>query len=266
MGLGFDLQAYTSTSTGAGTFVAAVPYTGSIANIRNFAPTDNAQLIEFGRKGATIGTARIRSALFHDDVQGLRFRALAADPTSHVPHWQPNLLYSQDSPIVDGDGTNAEVESYIASVFYSNLPGVAARLHSPADVLPNIDLLLGQQITITAVVPPNFATSVITSLFNTLKANRDYAVLGWQSDVALAGIGIQGADTGNLICGGTSEADIFKTRDKFVRMSYEYELPLIPVINAANAPSTNLVVYNDVAAAAANVTLVLGLLRQNLSS
>jgi hypothetical protein len=266
MGLALDLQAFTSTSTGAGNFIAATPFTGSIANIRNFAPTDQAQLLEFGRKGATVGTGRIRSALFHDDVQGLRFRSLAADPTSHVPHWQPNLLYSQDSPLIDGDGTNAEVEAYVASIYYSNLPGGNARLHSPADVLPLVDLLLGQQVTITAVVPPGFATALITSLYNTLKANRDYAVLGWQSDVALAGIGIQGADTSNFIAGGTCEADIFKTRDKFVRMSYEYNLPLIPVINAANAPSTNLVVYNDVAAVNANVTLILGLLSQNLSS
>lgn len=266
MGLALDLQAYTSTSTGAGNFIAATSFTGGIQNIRNFAPTDSAQLIEFGRKGATVGTARIRSSLFHDDLQSLRFRCLAADPTSHIPHWQGNMLYSQDAPLVDGDGTNAEVEAYVASIFYSNLPGAQARLHSPADVLPLIDLILGQQITITAVVPPAPATALITSLYNTLKANRDYAVLGWQSDVALAGVGIQGADTSNFIAGGTGEADIFKTRDKFVRMSYELNLPLIPVINAANAPATNLVVFNDVAAANANVTLVLGLLNSNLSS
>lgn len=266
MGLAFDLQAYSSTSTGAGNFIVAAPMTGCIPNIRNFASTDSATLIEFGRKGATVGTARMRSALFHDDVQGIRVRALANDPTSHVPHWQGNMLYSQDAPIVDGDGTNAEVEAYIASVFYTNLPGSAARLHAPADVLPNIDLILGQQITITAVVPPAPATIGIVSLYNTLKANRDYAVLGWQSDVALAGLGIQGADTGNLVAGGTGESDIFKTRDKFVRMSNEFQMPLIPVINSANAPATNLVVYNDVAAAGANVTLILGMLNSNLSS
>lgn len=264
MGLGLDVQCFTSTSTGAGNFITATPFTGGISAIRNFQPTDQAQLLEFGRKGATVGTARIRSALFHDDVQGLRVRALAADPTSHVPHWQPNLLYSQDAPIVDGDGTNTEVEAYAYSVYYSNLPGVAARLHSPADVLPLIDVILAQQVTISAVAPPGFATTAITSLYNTLKANRDYAVLGYQSDAALLAVGLQGADTGNLICGGTCELDIFKTRDKFVRMSYEYELPLIPVINAANAPSTNVVVYNDIVAANANVTFLLGLLRTNL--
>ena len=266
MGLALDLQAYTSTSTGAGTFVAATNFTGGIGNVRNFAPTDSAQLIEFGRKGATVGTARIRSALFHDDVQGIRVRALAADPTSHIPHWQPNLMFAQDNYLIDGDGTNTEVEAYAASIFYSNLPGAAARLHSPADVLPLIDLVTVQQVTISAVAPPAFATGALTALFNVLKANRDYAVLGYQSDVALLGVGLQGADTGNLIAGGTCEADIFKTRDKFVRMSYELDLPLIPVINAANAPSTNVVVFNDVVAASANISFILGLLKSNLSS
>ncbi len=266
MGLALDVQCFTSTSTGAGNFIAATPFTGGISQVRNFAQTDNAQLIEFGRKGATVGTARIRSALFHDDVQGLRVRALAADPTSHVPHWQPNLMYAQDTPLIDGDGTSTEVEAYLQSIYYSNLPGAAARLHSPADVLPLIDLISAQQVTISSVAPPAFATGALTALYNTLKANRDYAVLGYQSDVALLGVGLQGADTGNLVAGGTCEADIFKTRDKFVRMSYELELPLIPVINAANAPSTNVVVFNDVVAANVNITFILGLLKSNLSS
>ena len=266
MGLALDLQFYTSTSTGATNFIAATSFTGSIGNIRNFAPTDYAKLLAFGRKGATVGTARIRSALMHDDVQGIRARALAADPTSHIPHWLPNLMYSQDAPLVDGDGTNAEVEAYMIAVYYSNLPGAAARLHMPADVLPNIDQIVAQQVTITAVVPPNVATALITANYNTMKANRDYAVLGFQADSALLAVGIQGADTGNLVAGGPCPADIFKTRDYFVRESEEFGLPLIPVINAANAPATNLVVANDVAVVGANVTLILGLLRQNLSS
>lgn len=266
MGLGLDLQAFTSTSTGAGNFIAATPFTGSVAAVRNFAGTDKALLLGFGRKGATVGTARLKSNLFHDDLQALRFRALAADPTSHIPHWVPNLLYAQDAPAVDGDGTNLEVEAYWTSLYYSNLPGAGARLHSPADILPNVDLLVGQQVTISAVAPPAFATALLTSLYNTLKANRDYAVLGFQSDVALAAVGIQGADTSNLVAGYGCPTDIWKTKDAFVRLSYEYQLPLIPVINAANAPATNVNVYNDIAAAGVNVTFILGLLRQNLAT
>ena len=266
MGLGLDIQAYQSTSTGAGNFIAATPFTGSIANIRNFPPTDRALLLGFGRKGATAGTARIRSNLFHDDLQGLRVRALAADPTSHIPHWVPNLLYAQDAPTLDGDGTNLEVEAYWEAVYYSNLPGVAARLHSPADILPNVDLIFGQEILISAVAPPAFASANIGSLYNTSKANRDYALLGFQSDTALLAIGIQGSDTGGLVAGFGCPADIWKTKDAFVRLAYEYNLPLIPVINSANIPSTNLNVYNDIAAANARVTLILGLLRQNLAT
>lgn len=266
MGLALDMQAYTSTSTGAGNFIAATGFTGGITNIRNFGASDYAKLIAFSRKGATAGTARIRSALMHDDVQAFRVRAIAADPTDHIPQWIPNLMYAQDSPLIDGDGTNTEVEAYTLSVFYSNLPGAAARLHMVADVAPLIDQLVVQQVTISAVAPPNPATAILTSLYNTLKANRDYAVLGFETDVPLCGVGIQGADTGNLVCGMGVPADIFKTRDCFLRYSQEYSLPLVPVINAANAPSTNVVVYNDVAAASSNVGVVLGLLRSNLSS
>jgi hypothetical protein len=266
MGLALDMQGYTSTSTGAGNFIAATSLTGSIANIRNFASTDTAKLVGFSRKGATAGTGRIRSALMHDDVNAIRARALAADPSNKIPHWFPNYMYSQDSPIVDGDGTNAEVEAYTISVFYSNLPGAAARLHSPGDVLPLIQQILIQQVTITAVVPPGTATALLTSLYNNTKANRDYAVLGFINDAPLAGVGIQGADTGNLVAGFGCEADHFKSRDLFVRNSQEFGLPLIPVLNAANFPSTNLVVMNDIAAASTNVGVVLGLLTQNLSS
>lgn len=266
MGLGHDSQFLTSTSTGAGNFIAATLFNGSVAQVRNFALTDTAKLTAFGRKGATVGTARMRTALMHDDLQGLRFRALAADPTNHVPHWAPNLMFSQDAPLIDGDGTNLEVEAYFYSVFYNNLPGAQARLHMPGDILGLIDVIVAQQVTITAVVPPNVATIGLTSLYNTLKANRDYAVLGYQSDTPLLFVGLQGADTGNLVTGGACPTDIFKTRDHFLRESYEFGIPLVPVINAANAPATNLVVANDVAAAGSNVTFILALLRSNLSS
>lgn len=266
MGLALDMQAYTSTSTGAGNFIAATAFTGGITNIRNFAGTDDCELVGFTRKGATAGTARIRSALMHDDVQGIRVRCVAADPTDHITNYVTNQMYAQDSPIIDGDGTNTEVEAYTISLYYSNLPGAAARLHAPADVMPLIDQIVVQQVTISAVAPPNPATGLLTSLYNVLKANRDYAVLGFQTDVPLAGVGLQGADTGNLVAGFGIPADIFKTRDIFVRKSTELSLPLVPVINAANAPATNVVVYNDVAAASSNIGVVLGYLRSNLSS
>lgn len=266
MGLALDMQAYTSTSTGAGNFIVATPFTGGISNIRNFASTDTAKLLGFSRKGATVGTARIRSALMHDDVQSFRVRCIAADPTDHIPNWVPNTMYAQDSPIIDGDGTSTEVEAYTISIYYSNLPGAAARLHSPADVMPLIDQIVVQQVTVSYVAPSVPATAILTSLYNTLKANQDYAVLGIETDVPAAGIGIQGADTGNLVAGFGIPADIFKTRDIFLRKSTEFGLPLVPVINAANAPATNVVVFNDVAAASSNVGIVLGYLRTPLPS
>lgn len=264
MGVAFDLNCVTSTSTGAGNFIAATNYTGDTPNVKNFGQQANAQLIGFGRKGATAGTARIRSNLFHDDVQAIRVRALAADPTDHLQHYATQLMYAQDAPLIDGDGTNLEVEQYWLSYYYSDLPGAQARLHSLADVDPLIQLIVAQQVTIAAVVPPNYASAALTSLYNTLKANRDYAVLGYQVDTALGAVALQGADTSNLKVGGPGILDIYKTRDYFVRISAETGLPLIPVINAANAPATNLLVANDVAAAGANVTFFLGLLSQNL--
>lgn len=264
MGLALDQQFYQSTSTGAGNFIAATNFTGGISNIRNFTAPSSAQLVSFGRKGATAGTARLRSNLFHDDVQGIRVRALAGDPSSKIPRWVLQRMFAQDTLTVDGDGTNLEVEAYSTGVFYSDLGGAAARLHSPGDILPLVDLIHGVEVSLAAVAPPAVATSALTSLYNVLKANRDYALLGMLTDNALLCAGIQGQDTSNMVCGFPLEADAFKTRDLFVRMSYETGLPLIPVINAANAPGTNLVIANDIVVAANRVTLILGLLRQNL--
>jgi hypothetical protein len=204
--------------------------------------------------------------LFHDDVQGIRVRALVADPTDHLQHYDLNKLYSQDAPLIDGDGTNAEVEAYITATYYTNLPGAAARLHMPSDVMSLIDVYLAQQVTISAVAAGNWASAALTSLYNTLKANQDYAVVGFQSDTALSAVAILGADTGNLKVGGPCPADIFKTRDYFLKLSADSGMPMVPVINAANAPSTNVMVANDIVAANANVTFILGLLKTPLSS
>ena len=99
-------------------------------------------------------------------------------------------------------------------------------------------------------------SEVTSRVYDLLKANTDYALVGYMSNTALAVVGIKGSDTGNLrICGPGSTQE-FPTTDFFGYMGDKTGRPYIPVINAANVNNT----FVSVAAATASVAAVVELI------
>src|SRR5207253_232823 len=80
--------------------------------------------------------------------------------------------------------------------------------------------------------------AAINTTFDQFKANTDYAIIGYNTDIACCSVGIRSADFANLRVGGPGTNNKIETRDWFVRMSNAMNLPMIPVFNAANKAGT----------------------------
>jgi hypothetical protein len=87
-------------------------------------------------------------------------------------------------------------------------------------------------------------------------------VLGMTTDTECAAVCLRGPDTGNLrVSRCPGEPDLTEdTMYWFRKMSMEYGLPLIPVINSANKGATLIDCVNDENGGTANVTLWLAML------
>ena len=245
---------------------AFVPGTsGDVLQVRNFPVQSKAYLEHVIRRGATTGMARVRSALLHDNVTGVQFFAVETPSVFSMPLDQGEPLQAQDNLIVEGTGGAAETDLIALGIYYSQVQGGQARLHSWSDVGPLIVHIKPVHVAVTASATiGNWSDTAINTTENLLEANTDYAVLGYGTSVALGLVGIKGIETANMrICGpGTT---LFEdTANFFVEMDKRTGRPHIPVVNASNVGGIFASVADSAASTAADVTIILAMLGQQL--
>lgn len=265
MGLAKDTLLFSKVNPGAAATAFASTTSGDPATVRNFAATDHAYLEGLIRRGATSGMARVRSPLLADNVSGIQFFTGETPSVFMLPPEVLQELRAQDNLIVEGTGGTNETDLILLQVYYTNLLGASARLHNLSDIKPLVEAIKPVRVAVTASATIGaWSDTLITASENLLDANTDYAVLGYVTDVALGAVGIKGQDTANLrICGpGTTLAE--DTGDYFVKLDRMSVSPQIPVINSSNAGSIFVSVCDSAASTAANVTVVLAELSQNL--
>lgn len=258
MGLALDTIGGFATNPG-GTLTAITTSTGDSLTVRSFQFANPAYLEEIFRQGAAAGVVRVRSPRLHDNVQGIRLRALAADPSPLLGREMQQLLYPQDQLIVEITGGGAETDVVALLNYYADLPGVNAQLQSWAQVKPQIVNLVGQEVAVTTnATAGQWASAAINSAFDNLKANTPYAVLGYEVDTAVCAVGVQGPDLGNLTASGPGTTTRIETRDWFCKLSDDTGLPMVPVFNSANKGSTLVRLLSSATGQATNVNLILG--------
>jgi hypothetical protein len=255
--MGRALEIITGQVTNPGATVTAVtPNSGDSLTVRS---TDMAADIELLQAWAFTNTnllERIRSPRMHDQAQNMRLQPTALQPYPLLPYDGSQKLYSQDPITVELTGEAAAVDMTSLLVYYDNLPGIAARLHSPAEVLPLIDDLTTVEVDVTSSATScNYSPTIaLNANFDTLIRNRDYALLGYTCATTGGTVGIKGVDTGNLRLGGPLTNLAFVTNNWFVRLSEQYSKPLVPVFNSANVAA----ILVDVACQAASTVFKIG--------
>lgn len=258
MGAAMEVLSARVTNPGA-TVSATTMGTGDSASVRNFNPGADAVLVDIWGQQATKGIVRVRSPRLHDNVQGIRLANAAANPVPLLTGYQREHLYAQDTLTIEQSGDAADTDCVSLLLYYTDLPGTNARLYRWEEVQPRIAHIMGNEVDLTTggTKGDYGGATAINGTFDQLKANTDYAILGYLTDTAVSTVGIKSADFGNLRIGGPGTNNKIETRDWFVRLDYFLPIPCVPVFNAANKTNTIVDLVANVTATAVVVTFIL---------
>jgi hypothetical protein len=200
------------------------------------------------------GWVRLRSPRLHDNVQGLRFTMPVTDPQPLFPMGAAQTLVPQDTMICEIQVADAagQFENVALLIGYDSLPGADARLCTWEDVQKRMVNIVTVENTIVTLNTGGWTgAQPLNTAFDLLKANTDYALLGYICSVQCCAVAWRGADTGNLRVGGPGgiiQRDL--SAHWFKYLSLHYGLPLIPVFNSANRAGILIDIVQNQAAAA----------------
>lgn len=249
------------TNPGAG-FTALTPNAGQTFNVRDYPRTSAAMLEGLWTQQVTAGQVRIRSPRLHDDTQGIRKIAAGGAVRNLFGDEYEQRLEPNDPLRFEMTGGAAEVDAAAMLIYYRDLGGIAARLEMWESIKPRVEAIMGQVVDVAgpALTGDWSAGTTIVTPNDNLKADRDYAILGYEVSAECLAVAVVGTDTGNIRVGGPGPTEAIETRDWFVSLSKHHGTPHIPVINSNNRGNTLVQVARITAAGTVNVSLQLALL------
>lgn len=261
MGLAIDTVGtfFTNAATTAAGLTAATASPGDGLQIRAFKDTGRCTLENVFLQGsAAPRRARILSPRLHDNVTGISYQA-AENPTEFLissEYSQP--MYSADTLTVQLDAAASASTIGALSIYYTDLPGINANLLTWPQVQSRIIDLKPVEVDITTSgTIGTWTDTVITTTENQLKANYEYAVLGFEISAALACVGVKGPATGNLRICQPAASPTLRLTDYFVFQSISNNMPYIPVINANDRGATYVSALAATASVSANAFMIL---------
>lgn len=263
--MGMCVQIINGRVTNAGSTVTALTAgSGDSFSVQNFPNSAQAYLDNMWSHSATPGVFRIRSPRMHDASQGIRMQVGATTPDLLLPAGNGQQLYPSDTLTVEGSGGGAETDSFFYTVYYTDLPGIAARLATWEEVRPRIVDIAGVEVDLTtsATAGQWSAGTAINASFDTFKANTDYAILGFTVATVAGAIAISGPDTGNFKIGAPGALDHIQSRQIFKDWAEHTGRPYIPIINSNNKGTTNVFVADPATGTSVNVSFTLAQLSQ----
>lgn len=199
-----------------------------------------------------VGFVRWTSPLLHDAVVGMQYQQDSQVSASAIARMDTERslqrLYPQDTLVAFGAGTNValgvELSSFLAA--YENLPGVDGYFIDEAELDKRADDVYSFPVTCTPALTTDYSGRVgITSSVDQLKANTDYAIIGWRVQARCHAVRYVGQDWGNLGIGGPGGFSESLTQEFFVRLTRTSGMPLIPVFNASNKSNTFVDISQD---------------------
>lgn len=260
MGLAIDtvLLDLHNTATTAVTMQAMTAATGDSLSVRSF--KDNAYC-SLENVVAQVTTppqgVRILSPRLHDNVTGLTFRGLE-NPTEFLLAAEVSQpLYSADTLVVNADAAASSDTVAALFTYYSDLPGVAANLYTWDQIRNRIISIKPVEVDVTTSATIGaWQDTVITTTENQLKANYEYAVLGFTETANVLCVALKGPATGNLRIGCPAASPTLRLTDYFIFQSQQGNRPYIPVFAANDRAATFVSSAANTASVASKVTMI----------
>lgn len=237
MGMAMELVTGFTTAAGA-TLTAVTLASGNTLAIRNAPFGANIWLLNMWSDHQAAGIIQLRSPRLHDNVQGIRVRANISSTQPYLPavFRQPLAPQDQLSLSSSGSATAGDIETSVLLVYYEDLPGAQGRFVGPDELQSRtVDIVTVETAHTNGTTGGYSGEVALNSSFDLLKANTDYALIGYTVDIERAAVGIRGADTGNMRVGGPGD-ELGKdyTRSWFLDLAMRWQKAMIPVFNSAN--------------------------------
>ena len=245
-----DTVAFFATAGAAAAFptpLAAAP--GDSLSIRNFPAGQYAQLEALLYSAGGGERVRVTSPNLHDNQTGLTFEPAEVPAQFLVGAPFSVGLQANDTLAVNGGIAAAGTIAGALQIYYSQLPGIQARLHSWGDISGNIRYVKPVEVDLAAIAVGAWTDTLITATENQLHANKDYAVLGYQCSAAIDVVGVKGSATGNLRVCGPGASSTLDITEYFVYMSEQNNVPYIPVFNSDDRFAFYVSAFNHAAVA-----------------
>lgn len=240
---------------------------GDSLTVRSFSTSAQAYLEAVISEASTAGQVRVKSPMFADNVAGITLPTSEKPSEFLLPREVGQRLVTQDTLVAQATSGAADSTVVALRNYYTDLTGASARLHSWGDIAGNIRNIKALEVDcVTAAGIGSWSDTVITTTEDTLWANTDYALLGYDVSAAVAVVGLKGSELNNFrVCGpgATSTLDI---SEYFVTFSDRMGTPHIPVVNSANKDSIFVSTAANAASVATKIYLILAQLTNNLSS
>lgn len=254
-----SISAFKQGLTG-GAFEALAAVSGDTLSALFFSADSNAYVEEVisGNSTQRMEVA-VFSPRFGDNQFGLRMQHMF-NPTQASPAGPPQWLMPKqlDVPLFPSDTLNVQVNAPAAAgnanvclqVYYQNVPGAGQRLASWS-LIDSIGWVrvLGIEVTVSPGATGQAGTAVAINANDArLRANLDYALLGYLTDTSGLAFRIKGPDTSGFNILMPVSYDSRNTANYFIDQDIARnglggavaEGPHIPVINSNNAGSTTI--------------------------
>ena len=259
MGLAIDTVAYdvhNAATTAIGLTTATQP-SGDPAQIRSFKDGAYAYLENVYLQGTAPRRVRLISPRLHDNVTGINFQANESPAEFLLPTEAMVPLYSVDTLTVQMDAAASSDTVSALLNYYTDAPGLSADLRPWSQIKPRVLSVKPVEVDVTGSATIGaWADTVITTTENQLKANYEYAVLGFEASAAFCAVGIKGPATSNLRVCVPGAAPTLRLTDYFVELERLTGRPHIPVFQANDRGATFVSVLANTASPAGNVYMI----------
>lgn len=233
-----ELVTFFVTAPGADFDDAMTLGAGNSATVRSLPGASDIRLVQAWADVQGAGTLRITSPNLHDAVQGIRLDTVVGDVVPLLPWGSSQPLLEQDTLTVRlaGSAVGGDIETACLLVYYGGAVQTGTRYVSWPDISGRVENLVTVENTLALGTAGGYSGEEALDVeFDLLRANTDYALLGYYVDAECAAVRWRGADVGNYGVGGPGEPGIrHLTKDWFISLSDGLGVPLIPVFNAAN--------------------------------
>lgn len=252
------LDVHNAATTGLG-LTAATAATGDSLTVRAFKDNGRAYLENIYLQGASAPRrVKLISPRLHDNVSGVQYQAAESPTEFLLPSEIMQPLYSADTLVPSMDA--AASSDTVAALFnyYTDVPGMQADVRPWSQIAGRVLGIKPVEVDVTTnATIGQWQDVAITTTDNQLKANYEYAVLGFTESAVACAIGIKGPCTSNLRVCVPGASPTLKTTDYFKYMEDVTGRPHIPVMQANDRFNTFVSVLSNAASAAVNVFMIL---------